>query len=109
MAAPPTHPDETGIDSALVARLVAEQFPRWAGLPVTPVPSAGTDNAMYRLGDDKAVRLPRDPGAARQIGKEQRWLPHLAPRVVTEHHYRVTNPVLAAVARRTLAEALTEF
>ncbi|MGW0464548.1 aminoglycoside phosphotransferase family protein [Streptomyces sp. NPDC003027] len=79
MAAPETHADEVHIDSALVARLVAEQFPRWAGLPITPVRSAGTDNAMYRLGDDKAVRLPRIPGAARQVGREQRWLPHLAP------------------------------
>ena len=31
------------ITSELVARLVAEQFPRWAGLPVVPVPrAAGT-------------------------------------------------------------------
>jgi aminoglycoside phosphotransferase (APT) family kinase protein len=73
------HADELDIDAALVTRLVAEQFPRWAELTVTQVASAGTDNAMYRLGDDMVVRLPRLPGGARQIGKEHRWLPHLAP------------------------------
>lgn len=79
MAAPKMHADELDIDAALVARLVADQFPRWAGLPVTAVPSAGTDNAMFRLGDELVVRLPRIPGAAGQVDKEQRWLPHLAP------------------------------
>ncbi|MFE9094056.1 aminoglycoside phosphotransferase family protein [Streptomyces sp. NPDC007264] len=75
------HPDELDVDSALVRRLIAEQFPRWAGLPVTEVPSAGTDNAMFRLGDDMVVRLPRRPDGARQVAKEQRWLPRLAPRL----------------------------
>ncbi|MFJ8537662.1 aminoglycoside phosphotransferase family protein [Streptomyces sp. NPDC093591] len=75
------HADELDIDAALVARLVAEQFPRWAGLPVTRVASAGTDNAMYRLGADMVVRLPRLPGGARQVDTEHRWLPQLAPRL----------------------------
>ncbi|WP_326730413.1 hypothetical protein [Streptomyces phaeochromogenes] len=34
-----------------------EQFPEWAGLPVKEVVSAGTDDGMYRLGDD-VVRRP---------------------------------------------------
>jgi aminoglycoside phosphotransferase (APT) family kinase protein len=53
--------------------------PRWAGLPITRVPSAGTDNAIYRLGDDMAVRLPRRPWVAATLTKEQDWLPRLAP------------------------------
>lgn len=73
------HADEVDIDASLVGRLVATQFPQWAALPIANVHSAGTDNAMYRLGDDMVVRLPRIPGAARQVDKEQRWLPHLAP------------------------------
>ncbi|MFF8841935.1 aminoglycoside phosphotransferase family protein [Streptomyces sp. NPDC015127] len=73
------HADEVDIDASLVGRLVAAQFPQWARLRVTKAPSAGTDNAMYRLGDDLVVRLPRIPGAARQVGTEQRWLPFLAP------------------------------
>ncbi|WP_331742093.1 aminoglycoside phosphotransferase family protein [Streptomyces sp. NBC_01006] len=73
------HADEVDIDESLVERLVAAQFPQWARLPVRKVRSAGTDNAMYRLGEDMTVRLPRIPGAEGQVGKEQRWLPHLAP------------------------------
>ncbi|MEU8521361.1 aminoglycoside phosphotransferase family protein [Streptomyces sp. NBC_01216] len=81
MADPRKKTGEPHIDEDLVRGLVADRFPRWAGLAVRAVPSAGTDNAMYRLGDDLVVRLPRAPGAARQVAKEQRWLPHLAPRL----------------------------
>ncbi|MEU7034874.1 aminoglycoside phosphotransferase family protein [Streptomyces sp. NPDC046237] len=63
----------------LVRGLIAAQFPQWAGLPVTRVPSAGTDNDMYRLGDAMAVRLPKTAETAGGVAKEQRWLPHLAP------------------------------
>ncbi|WP_033284702.1 aminoglycoside phosphotransferase family protein [Streptomyces sp. NRRL F-525] len=73
------HADELDIDAELVRRLVTEQFPEWAGLAVTRVASAGTDNAMCLLGEDMVVRLPRLPGGARQIETEQRWLPRLAP------------------------------
>jgi aminoglycoside phosphotransferase (APT) family kinase protein len=71
--------DEVPTDVGLVRRLLAAQFPQWADLPITPVPSAGTDNAIYRLGEDKAVRLPRIHWATGQIAKELRWLPGLAP------------------------------
>lgn len=73
------HADEVETDVALVGRLLAAQFPRWAELPIAPVPSAGTDNALYRLGDDMAVRLPRIHWAVGQVEKEQHWLPRLAP------------------------------
>ncbi|MFJ9338307.1 aminoglycoside phosphotransferase family protein [Streptomyces sp. NPDC101733] len=73
------HADEVDIDGALVGRLVAAQFPRWAGLAVTAVRSAGTDNAMYRLGTDMVVRLPRIPASVRQVTTENRWLPRLSP------------------------------
>ncbi|MFI1654172.1 aminoglycoside phosphotransferase family protein [Streptomyces sp. NPDC020472] len=67
------------IDTGLVERLIAAQFPDWAGLPVREVDSAGTDNAMFRLGDEYAVRLPKAEWAAGQAEKEQKWLPRLAP------------------------------
>ena len=72
------HANEAEIDAALVRRLLAAQFPQWAGLPLAPVESAGTDNAIYRLGDDLAVRLPRIPRVVPQAEKEHRWLPLLA-------------------------------
>ncbi|MFD4946560.1 aminoglycoside phosphotransferase family protein [Streptomyces sp. NPDC058239] len=79
MPAGKMHADEPDIDVALVHRLIAGQFPQWAGPAVEPVASAGTSNAMYRLGEDMVVRLPRIAGAARDVEKEHRWLPRLAP------------------------------
>jgi aminoglycoside phosphotransferase (APT) family kinase protein len=71
--------DEVDTDVALVGRLLAAQFPQWAGLPIEPVPSAGTDNALYRLGDDMVARLPRRGRTSVTLEKERQWLPRLAP------------------------------
>ncbi|MEE1809403.1 aminoglycoside phosphotransferase family protein [Streptomyces sp. BE133] len=73
------HADEPDFGESLVHRLIASQFPDWAGLPVEPVTPVGTSNAMYRLGEDLVVRLPRTAGAVDDVAKEQRWLPWLAP------------------------------
>ena len=45
---------------------------------------SGTDNAIFRLGDDKAVRLPRIDGAVGQVEKDRLWLPALAPQLPFE-------------------------
>jgi aminoglycoside phosphotransferase (APT) family kinase protein len=68
-----------GIDAALVERLIAAQFPQWAGLSVAPVEVDGWDNRTYRLGDRMTVRLPTAAGYVPGIGKENHWLPRLAP------------------------------
>ncbi|MFD8500885.1 aminoglycoside phosphotransferase family protein [Amycolatopsis sp. NPDC059657] len=77
------HPDQQFIDDALVRRLIAGQFPRWAGLAVERFPSGGTVNAMYRLGESLAVRLPLVRGGAADVALEQEWLPRLAPHLPT--------------------------
>jgi aminoglycoside phosphotransferase (APT) family kinase protein len=79
LSATKMHADEVATDASLVRRLLTAQFPQWADLPIAPVPSAGTDNALYRLGDDLVARLPRIQDATGQVEKEQRWLPTLAP------------------------------
>ena len=53
------HADELDLPVDLVRTLLTEQFPRWVDLPVRRLASSGTDNAMFRLGDDLVVRLPR--------------------------------------------------
>ena len=73
------HDDEIDVDTTLAGRLVATQFPQWAKLPLRPVEPAGTDNAIFRLGDAMSVRLPRIHWAVAQPEKERRWLPTLAP------------------------------
>jgi aminoglycoside phosphotransferase (APT) family kinase protein len=73
------HEGELQTDEALVRRLLADQFPQWSGLPLERVASSGTDNALYRLGRDLVVRLPRIEWAAGGLDKEFEWLPQLAP------------------------------
>jgi aminoglycoside phosphotransferase (APT) family kinase protein len=68
---------EYAIDEALVSRLLADQHPDLAHLPLRAV-DAGWDNAMFRLGDHLAVRLPRRAAAVKLIAHEQRWLPLLS-------------------------------
>jgi len=67
------------VDAELVRRLVAEEFPQWAGLEVRPVASSGWDNFTFHLGDRMKVRLPSASGYAEQTDKEFYWLPRLAP------------------------------
>jgi aminoglycoside phosphotransferase (APT) family kinase protein len=67
------------INDALVQRLVANQFPQWSDLQITPVELDGEDNRTFRLGDTMLVRLPSGEAYASQVEKEQRWLPRLAP------------------------------
>jgi aminoglycoside phosphotransferase (APT) family kinase protein len=73
------HADELATDVGLVRRLLAAQFPQWAELPIEPVASSGTDNALYRLGADMVVRLPRIHWAVGGVNKDLQWLPRLAP------------------------------
>jgi aminoglycoside phosphotransferase (APT) family kinase protein len=62
------HHDEIDSDSDLVRRLLREQGPKWADLPIEPVSSTGTDNALYRLGDHMVVRLPLRPSSVDLAG-----------------------------------------
>lgn len=73
------HADEASTDAALVRRLLAAQFPEWASLQISVVEATGTDHAIYRLGTELCVRLPRIAWATGQADKEGHWLPRLAP------------------------------
>ncbi len=72
------HSDEIDITESLVKYLISEQFPHWATLPIKPVQSSGTSNAIFRLSDAMAVRMPRIPSVAENIAREFEWLPKLA-------------------------------
>jgi aminoglycoside phosphotransferase (APT) family kinase protein len=78
----PLHENEIVVDEALVRSLLTEQCPDWAALPLHPA-GAGTENTMYRLGDDLLVRLPRTADKAPALHKELRWLPRLGPLLTT--------------------------
>jgi aminoglycoside phosphotransferase (APT) family kinase protein len=90
------HDGEIATDVSLVDELVRTQFPRWHGLPITQVRHGGTDHAIYRLGDDLAVRLPRIAWAGAQPERDAATLPRLAP------HLPVAVPETLAVGEPDL-------
>jgi len=69
------------ITAEIVAGLIEDQFPQWAGLPIRPVEADGIDNTTFRLGQAMSVRLPSSAAYVEQVDKEHRWLPVLAPQL----------------------------
>ena len=80
----PLHEDEVRVGDELVRRLVDEQLPHLAGLPLRRLPPVGTDNQLFRLGDELALRFPRIGWAAESPAREATWLPRLAPHLPLE-------------------------
>lgn len=60
---------------------MGDQFSQWSEQTITPVRGGGTDNAIFRLGDDLVVRLPKVDWAAGQPVREAHFLGLLASRV----------------------------
>lgn len=71
----PMHGDEIACDIGTARQLILAQFPQGAGLEVKAVPSDGTDNRMFRLGEKLALRVPRRRSAVPLLEKELAWLP----------------------------------
>jgi aminoglycoside phosphotransferase (APT) family kinase protein len=78
------HVDELDISEELVSRLLADQFPELVELPLRRIEPEGTVNAIFRLGDEFAVRLARRDGPRQPGSKELAWLPRLAPLLPVE-------------------------
>jgi aminoglycoside phosphotransferase (APT) family kinase protein len=78
------HAHEVLAEPKLVRCLLAVQMPHWAELPLSPAPLGGTDNAMFRLGEDLVVRVPRIEWAVAAVEHEREWLPRLAPLLPVE-------------------------
>lgn len=64
------HADQLDASAEVVAALVAEQFPEWRALPVRPLPSTGTVNALFRLGAEIVLRFPLQPTADPELRAE---------------------------------------
>ncbi|QYX81516.1 aminoglycoside phosphotransferase family protein [Streptomyces akebiae] len=55
------HDDQVDVTVETVATLVQEQFPQWSGKAVRLLPSTGTVNAIFRIGDNLSARFPLRP------------------------------------------------
>jgi aminoglycoside phosphotransferase (APT) family kinase protein len=78
------HPGQLAVSPETVRELVDAQFPQWRALAIKPVDSRGTVNAIYRIGDHLAARLPLEPGdpgpTRRHLEAEARAASELAGR-----------------------------
>jgi len=72
------HDDEIDVDDDLVRSLLGTLSPSYAVLPLRRLDRTGSTNALFRLGDDLLVRVPRQPDRSGTIDKEARWLPYVA-------------------------------
>jgi aminoglycoside phosphotransferase (APT) family kinase protein len=61
------HAGQLNVGVATVRELIDQQFPEWCDLPVRAVPSAGTVNALFRLGEGMVARFPLMPGDAVEV------------------------------------------
>ncbi|MCD7438562.1 aminoglycoside phosphotransferase family protein [Streptomyces lincolnensis] len=52
------HDDQVDVTTETVAALIKEQFPEWSGKAIRLLPSTGTVNAIFRIGDDLSARFP---------------------------------------------------
>lgn len=67
------------ITPELACKLIAEQFPEYAHLPVISVDKQGHDNRTYRIGTMLLIRMPTAESYALKVPIEQELLSKLAP------------------------------
>lgn len=80
---PRIHDVEPDTGPVVARGLLGAERPEWAELPLRPVGGTGTDHAMYRIGTELVLRVPRTPGAADSLTREVRLLGDLAAQLST--------------------------
>ncbi len=60
----------TFLDASAAVRLISEQFPELSGRDIRQLTGKGTDNHIFRIGDDLCARFPKAPWAAQTAGRE---------------------------------------
>jgi aminoglycoside phosphotransferase (APT) family kinase protein len=78
-----TAPGATVPDPYMVTRLLRDQAPHLANLRIRAIPSSGSSNWVFRIGEALAIRLPRSDDYVADLENEVEWLPRLAPRLPT--------------------------
>ena len=66
------------LDEGRAARLIAARFPQLAGEPVRALTAKGTDNHIFRIGNDLCARFPKVAWAADTARREVAALPRFA-------------------------------
>ncbi len=63
------------LDPQTAARLIYSQFPELAGEAIAPLAAKGTDNHIFRVGNELCARFPKVSGAAGTARREAAALP----------------------------------
>jgi aminoglycoside phosphotransferase (APT) family kinase protein len=66
------------LDEGRAARLIAARFPELSGAPVRALAAKGTDNHIFRVGNDLCARFPKVAWAAGTARREAAALPRFA-------------------------------
>jgi aminoglycoside phosphotransferase (APT) family kinase protein len=81
-------PSDVKIDEKLIYNLIEQQFPELSGLKAVFV-DEGWDNAIYKLGEQYCLRLPRRHAAVELILNEQKYLPLLKTQLTIPAPYPI--------------------
>jgi aminoglycoside phosphotransferase (APT) family kinase protein len=87
------HPGEIAIPDEVVRALVDAQFPQWRELPVRRLATAGTVNAIFRVGDGLAARLPLRDGDPGEVAASLRQEASAAAALAEHSPFPVPRPV----------------
>ncbi|MGW4646636.1 aminoglycoside phosphotransferase family protein [Kitasatospora sp. NPDC004289] len=88
------HEDQVDVTTGTVAGLIGDQFPEWGGLEVRFLPSTGTVNAIFRVGDGLAARFPlRAAGGAAEVSAALRREAEASAELARVSPFPVPEPV----------------
>jgi aminoglycoside phosphotransferase (APT) family kinase protein len=87
------HSGEIAVPDGVVRDLVDAQFPQWRELPVRRLASAGTVNAIFRIGDGLAARLPLRDGDPAEVAASLRQEAAAAATLAEHSPFPVPRPV----------------
>ena len=87
------HPGEIAIPDEVARDLVDAQFPQWRELPVRRLATAGTVNAIFRIGDGLAARLPLRDGDPGEVAASLRQEAAAAATLAEHSPFPVPRPV----------------
>jgi aminoglycoside phosphotransferase (APT) family kinase protein len=87
------HAGQLDVTTDLVAGLIRAQFPEWSTSVVRAVPSHGTVNALFRIGDGLVARFPIMPGDPAAVLKELEDEADAAHRLSAISPYPTPEPV----------------
>jgi aminoglycoside phosphotransferase (APT) family kinase protein len=72
------HHNEADTSPNVADALIRAQMPELAGIPLRRITRSGTENALYKLGEDLLLRLPLTPDSAANVKREALWLEKLS-------------------------------